>query len=455
MLTIYYPLRRIDLLPQHTTLPHGETNHGIAHYDTFEAREIAFRQATYTIFPRLHLGSARFWQDFKQLWRQKEKFDKIRQLAIVTPNPGDGLVFGTPQQELAAAIGWRQGDIEAITTKVEAIAETFNLTAHLHQPLRTLSGGETVRLALAKAFAAIDWAAKLVMAAPYAWMDSQYHPLINRVTDVYQKKQIPTQVMALTGENDPEGISSSTMMGIDQNAPLQFKLVLKDVQIPLANLLERIGATPPMAALDNFEGTLISPCLLAGGNGQGKSLLAKVLAEATDFNGQASVTSRRKKTGARLIFQDVVTQGLLRPNKVIAQTGTTDADDLLDKLQGQFVDFFQQFNPSNLKNVSSKKDDSSLLTLKLMLVAVRLAHHPAALILDEPDWGFSRQHALAFVASVIKTAHAMGVAVLLISHKPWWRRTVPSILNVKKELFRRPKEDYLFRIHFKKEIHEG
>ncbi len=91
----------------------------------------------------------------------------------------------------------------------------------------------------------------------------------------------------------------------------------------------------------------------------------------------------------------------------------------------------------------------SLLDLKLMLTAARLAHKPAAIILDEPDWGFSRQTAIAFVATVVKTAHAMGVAVLLISHKPWWRQVAPSTLRIEKEVLSHSEENLLFRIHLK------
>ena len=300
-------------------LPHHTAIGGITYYDTFEAREIAFREATHSIFPRRHQGPARFWQDFKRIWGRKESFAEIRKLALVTPHPGDGLVFGTPEQELAAAIGWPETDPEKMKTKTGAIADQFELTGHLNQPLRTLSGGETVRLALAKVFAASDWADKLVMAAPFAWMDHRHNPLIGRVIEQYQQKNIPALVMALRGENDTEGISSAAMMGFDRSRPLQFGLTLKEVEIPLANLLERLGAAPPLAVVDDVETTLTSPCLFSGGNGQGKSLLAKVLAAAIDHKGRATIVSDQRNRGVRLLFQDVVAQSLLRPWSVIRQ----------------------------------------------------------------------------------------------------------------------------------------
>ena len=329
-------------MSQQAPSPHGDINHGITYYDTFEAREKAFRQATCAIFPRRHLGPARFWQDFKKTWGQKETFGKVRELAIVSPNPGDGLVFGTPKQELAAAIGWPETDSDLIAAKTVAIADRFQLTRHLDQPLRTLSGGETVRLALAKVFAALNWANELVMAAPFAWMDQQHHPLINQVINAYQQKNIPARVMALNGETESEGISMATMVDLDPNNPLRFHLSLEGVVIPLANLLERIGAAPPLAVVADVETTLTSPCLIVGGNGQGKSLLAKVLAAAIDHSGRAEILTNQKNSGIRLLFQDVVTQSLLRPWSIIRQKTPEHAEALFQRLRNRFYAISQQ-----------------------------------------------------------------------------------------------------------------
>lgn len=439
-------------MPQNAPSPHGDINHGITYYDTFEARESAFRLATHAIFPRRHQGPAQFWQDFKRIWGQKENFEQFRKMAIVTPNPGDGLVFGTPEQELAAAIGWPETDPDQITTKTAAIAELFELTDHLDQPLRTLSGGETVRLALAKVFAATDWADKLVMAAPFAWMDHRNNPLVGRVIEQYRQKNIPAQVMALAGENDPEAVSSATMMGFDLSKPLQFDLSFKDVKIPLANLLERIGTAPPLAIMDDFKTTLCSPCLIAGGNGQGKSLLAKVLAAAIDHSGRAEISSDQNNIGVRLLLQDVVAQSLLRPWSIIRQKAPKRSEALFEKLHNQFYAISQHTPALTPESTANSPTETSLLDLKLMLVAPRLAHSPAAIILDEPDWGFSRQTAIAFVATVVKTAHASGVAVILISHQPWWQQVAPSTLNVEKIIPPRSAENPLFRIHVKAEF---
>jgi ABC-type branched-subunit amino acid transport system ATPase component len=77
-------------------------------------------------------------------------------------------------------------------------------------------------------------------------------------------------------------------------------------------------------------------------------------------------------------------------------------------------------------------DASSMLAVKAMLIAIRLAQRPAALILDEPDWGLTRTVAIALVLITVEKAHALGIPVIVISHKPWWRSLAASVVQVEK-----------------------
>jgi hypothetical protein len=97
---------------------------------------------------------------------------------------------------------------------------------------------------------------------------------------------------------------------------------------------------------------------------------------------------------------------------------------------------------------------ASMLETKALLAAVRLAARPAALILDEPDWGLNRSEALALTAAVIRAAHRFNVPVLLISHKPWWGGLGASQLRVCKHRTAGPDEARdMFRIGL--EVGEG
>ena len=75
----------------------------------------------------------------------------------------------------------------------------------------------------------------------------------------------------------------------------------------------------------------------------------------------------------------------------------------------------------------------TLLEIKAMLIAVRLASPCRALILDEPDWGLTRACSVAIVSAAVSEAHRLGVPVLLISHKPWWEPVAASVLKTERD----------------------
>ena len=93
---------------------------------------------------------------------------------------------------------------------------------------------------------------------------------------------------------------------------LTFSMRFSGTRIAIGSPLNALTDEPLWARVADFDGPLISPCLLEGGNGQGKSLLAKSLTGAIAIRGKARVTSGRASGRARLLFQDVITQTLLR-----------------------------------------------------------------------------------------------------------------------------------------------
>jgi len=86
----------------------------------------------------------------------------------------------------------------------------------------------------------------------------------------------------------------------------------------------------------------------------------------------------------------------------------------------------------------------SLIETKTILVASRLSDRPCAMILDEPEWGFSRAVAEAFVLATTHVAHDLSIPVLLISHKPWWNHLAASTLRVTKRIM--PNENLEIRL---------
>ena len=197
------------------------------------------------------------------------------------------------------------------------------------------------------------------------------------------------------------------------------------------------------------EETLASPCLLCGDNGQGKSLVAKTLAAALPYAGEAWVEGPCGPRRVRLLFQDVFNQSLMRSMRQLTPGGDGNG---VAAAYDAIRDVIRRRAPlagRALPAFGERRCDAaplSLLEMKILLTAVRLVDHDAVLILDEPDWGLSRPDAVAFVAAVVGAAHDRGVPVILISHKPWWRNLARSVRRVCKENVSPGADGCLFRI---------
>jgi ABC-type Mn2+/Zn2+ transport system ATPase subunit len=180
--------------------------------------------------------------------------------------------------------------------------------------------------------------------------------------------------------------------------------------------------------------------VVVGENGQGKSLLARTLAGAIAVKGRAAITSDQQNSGfVCLLFQDVLVQTMLRSFTMLAFGGLgLDKAAILRIYKNMCRDFKAAWHDmdgeANLHINDWDADQHLLLDIKTILVATRLASAPAALILDEPDWGMSRRSAIAFVSAVLAVAHGQNTPVVLISHKPWWQSIARSKLLVSRSV---------------------
>lgn len=407
----------------------------ITYFKAFEQREKAFRQKVHALIPRKYAGPRAFWKDFTTITSRQLARLVNQPIAWIPCTPRDCLAFATPWHVLTAA------RLSAIRTQpreiisIDDIAARFDLCNQLHQPVRTLSGGETVKAAMAKAYAASSYVHQLVIASPFTWLSAKNHVYFDKMLGQYQRRQLPAILLALEDEDSTHPIKSHDPF-IPSGVTLEFTLILKKVRIPLSSSLNLLNSDQFYAYVTNFEAKLNSPCLITGDNGQGKSLLARVLTRAIRFQGQADIESAKGRGYARLLFQDVMTQVLLRPFQSLAfSQASPDGRDALEcyhQIVAALLAAFQALNrePPALQHPDS--DGRSLLEIKMMLAAVRLCACPSALILDEPDWGLTRAHAVALVSAIINVAHQRGVAVILISHKPWWRPIARSRIAVQK-----------------------
>lgn len=422
------------------------------YFRTFEEREQAFRESVFSLIPRKYSGPRLFWKDFSQI-SLEELLKFIKQpIAYITSNPRDCLAFGTPWQVLKAA-GLRAHSVDnKFSLSTSGVAEDFGIQENLYQPIRTLSGGETVKLSLVKSYIASRYSRRLIIASPFSWLSRDNLVYFRKLLDSYNSSGIPIELLALEGEDSIEQIRIQDEYRRKLDKTVDFNLCLKDVRMLLGSSLNPLYSQQTWAQLEDFETDLSSPCLIVGENGQGKSLIAKVLAGAIPFQGVAKIECKNQSGPARLLFQDVISQTMLRSFEAIASSSNwkdpAEPNELYENIIMEYLFWLKNSGESApQKGFADVADFRSLLEIKAMLVAVRLCGKPCALIIDEPDWGLTRASSMAFVFAIIKVSHELGTPVILISHKPWWHRVAKSTIHVERTAKKIDKErNYSFQI---------
>ena len=406
------------------------------YFRTYEEREEAFRQTVYSLVPRKYCGPKLFWKDFGRVSTRKLTKLIHQPVAFITSNPRDCLAFGTPWQVLTAVDMCAPKKNKDFTGDIEQIARNFNLHENLYQPIRTLSGGETVQLALAKSFLSSRFTSRLAIASPFSWLSRDNSIYFLNLIQHYIDFGIPFELLALEGEDSTKPVQYKDRETIHIGHPIRFRITLDNLHINLSSSLNPMISRKTYALVENLEAELISPCLIIGDNGQGKSLIAKVFAGAIPFEGTGKIKCDSKTGPARLLFQDVIGQTLLRSFDALAVSSAPVGKQLPMALYKRILKeylFFEDNAAGKLPEIESADESfRTLLEIKLILSAVRLCGQPRALILDEPDWGLNRESAIAFVLALITVAHSLGTPVVLISHKPWWQPIANSTVAVRR-----------------------
>jgi energy-coupling factor transporter ATP-binding protein EcfA2 len=276
----------------------------------------------------------------------------------------------------------------------------------------------------------------LTVASPFSWLSRDNTIYLRNLIQHYIELGIPHELLVLEGEDSAEQIQTNDRKVKNRGNQIGFRITLDNVHINLSSSLNPMISRKTYARVDNLEADLLSPCLIIGDNGQGKSLIAKVLAGAIAFEGTGQIWCQNKTGPARLLFQDVIGQTLLRSFDALAASHTPGGKNRPMALYKRIVKEYVLFGDNaavKLPEIESATESfRTLLEIKLILSAVRLCGQPSALILDEPDWGLNRASAIAFVFALIRVAHSLGTPVFLISHKPWWQPIVNSTILVRR-----------------------
>lgn len=408
----------------------------VTYYPTFEAREYAFGASVGRLVPSRLAGPEHFWAELSEISRRRLDAGRSAKVAFITSNPKDCLAFATPHQVLTAAClraGIAADDIASVAAQT---ATAFRLRANRHQPLRTLSGGESVKLAMAKAAIAVKNSDRLSVASPFSWLSAANAGLLTELLGRYTHRHLPVSVFAMEEEDAPDpypGIEAS----LAAYPTVSFDLCLQAASVYLSTAVAIATREPARVDFSDAAFTLPSPCFLMGDNGQGKSLLAKLLAGAIVGNGRIHVAGGDNASRPRMIFQDVVSQMLSRSAAGMLAGLPPGVRAAIEARYRDLADACRE----HLDNCGVTREVAvdaavtpSLLDIKLSLAARRLTADTSLVILDEPDWGLSRCAAAAYVLAVVGAAHRSGIPVLIISHKPWWATLARSRLTVTKEM---------------------
>ncbi len=400
-------------------------------FSSYEQREDAFRRAVAFKLARRYAGPSVFWQDFSRISRGNMSPQENGHIAYIPSNPRDCLAFGTPHQVLMASQMSAGKTEPAATRAVMDTASRFDILDQLSQPIRTLSGGETVKLALAKTSVGLAACSQAVVASPFTWLSKANRHLLETVVTQARDLRKQISILALAGEGELAPICGADPFLTPSPATIPFTLNLSEIKIPLSVSLHPLAAEATHASIENSSLSLSSPCLIVGDNGQGKSLLARTIARAISFKGRVEIDGPASKRPPCLLFQDVMAQTMLRSFPALTDTMGGKQEERSRKCYREMQQHYAAALSRCTTDVPPLVGDwenarHSLLDIKTILVATRLSARPAAMILDEPDWGMSRPSAIAFVSAVLSTAHRQETPVFLISHKPWWRPVMPQ-----------------------------
>lgn len=417
-------------------------------FHSFEEQLLCFKNKTGVHLPRMTCGRITFFRDFIYGLNNYGKSDQKITLAHILPNPAHGLSFPNAADVLSSALCLSRNIKEhSELDMIQHLLETFGLPKDkATQSVTSLSGGELLLLGFAKANAMLPSVDGLVACSPTYWLNEQRYIYWNNLVNNYLSNGKYVDVLLLEGEPFPDNsinINDDLMPKLAKDVKWEIQInepeiLFDEIQFPTyhpASIIKYFAQNKKV-----FE--LISPTLLTGDNGVGKSVFSKILSRVKRLSsGDVTIKTPNGQGGACLLFQNS-----------IEQLFGKSIDDHLDwvfrfeedkrKIALSIYKELDSVMRVHIRNhglmdssaVGELTTHNTLLQAKMSLVAERLASVPPLLILDEPGWGLSRSIARKFVYAVCKQASKYGVAILLISHQlDCWKAMIKSHLHLTKE----------------------
>ncbi|MCG6909723.1 MAG: hypothetical protein LJE94_06305 [Deltaproteobacteria bacterium] len=406
----------------------------INRFNAFEDQVSYFTEKTGVYLPRMTFGKGAFFRDLGTWSNTYRRQRQAGECVHILPDPVQGLSFPRPMDVLSSALSLSATNVEK--GAVYDLLERFGLPAEkATQPVISLSGGEILLLNFAKAMAMRPFVSGLVACSPIHWLNEGRYHYWRKLADAFHHAGRFVNVALLKGEpfidenNHPAAEDEGPVPAIDVQLVLEDPVVVfEEIRFPSYHPASRIAYRPDVGGqrLD-----LVSPVLMTGDNGVGKSVFGKLLCGIIKpAEGALAVAAPNKSGDARLIFQDAIDQ--LFGKSIDGHLGWVFRFD--EKARRLARDLYAEIDGALRAHWEEGRDGAAaparrctLLQAKISLIAERLATRPAVLILDEPGWGLSRSIARRLVAVVCRAAANLDVAVVLISHHArWWQGMVHS-----------------------------
>lgn len=393
-------------------------------FDTYEQLLTELeKQLSFTV-PSVTNGPVTFFQSFNKYLISQTGSAIGENWFCIYPDPTHSLSFPSPFDEIRACTD------RADSSTINNFFSLFGLDARLmFQPTITLSGGERLLLSLLKAHLLSDHISNTHICSPTHWLHPNNLSIINRLVEKYETNNNQIKLYLLDGE---------VLDGIPNHGQeVTLTRNTFDWMLELTELVVQFPATtfpvPSPKRILNYVSSqgafeLKSPTFLIGNNGVGKSVFAKVLSGIEQALGAWQILSSNAQGSARLLFQDCVDHlfgesvmnhfdRVFRFDSSLRDNSIRLHSELVDKVKS----VFNALSPKT-RNITLFESDntSTILEIKIALIAERLASNPPLLILDEPSWCLSKNVARSLMASVFEIAHKRKTAVLVISHNLQW-----------------------------------